>query len=93
MTLEEVIEDGNMGERCNQCVLCPNNRKRFRDVGRFPKFYKAYLRTFEKMLENEDSERIFPGESKKRILRVLERIYGSKENQGILVFELSSPTS
>jgi len=33
------------------CVMCPNNRLRVRDVHRFPKFYKAYLRTFDKMLE------------------------------------------
>lgn len=33
------------------CILCPNNRLRVRDVERWPKFYKAYLRTFEKMLE------------------------------------------
>ncbi len=33
------------------CVLCPNNRKRTRDIERWPGFYKAYLRTFGKMLE------------------------------------------
>ena len=33
------------------CILCPNNTLRVRDVYRFPKFYKAYLRTFDKMLE------------------------------------------
>lgn len=33
------------------CVLCPNNRKRTRDIERWPGFHKAYLRAFGKMLE------------------------------------------
>jgi len=33
------------------CVLCPLHRGRQADVERFPKFYQAYLRAFEKMLD------------------------------------------
>lgn len=33
------------------CVLCPMYRGRKADVERFPGFYKAYLRAFDKMLE------------------------------------------
>jgi len=33
------------------CVMCPSNRYRVRDARRFPNFYKAYLRTFDKMLD------------------------------------------
>jgi len=33
------------------CVLCPLNRGRKDEVERFPKFYRAYLRAFGKMLE------------------------------------------
>lgn len=32
------------------CVMCPNNRLRVRDIERFPKFYRAYMRAFDKML-------------------------------------------
>lgn len=33
------------------CVLCPLHRGRKTDIERFPGFYKAYLRTFDKMLD------------------------------------------
>lgn len=33
------------------CVMCPLYRGRKKDVVRWPNFYKAYMRTFEKMLE------------------------------------------
>lgn len=32
------------------CVMCPMNRRRVYEAERFPDYYKAYLRAFEKML-------------------------------------------
>ena len=43
---------------------------------------------FESMLAAENPERIAPGESRERILGELQRVYGKREQNGVLVFEL-----
>lgn len=38
------------------CMLCPMSTKPERDIARWPKFAKAYLRTFDKLIEVRKSE-------------------------------------
>jgi len=49
--------------------------------------------TFTAMLEGEDANRIAPNEPREHILSILKKIYRERENLGVLVFELSSPTT
>ena len=63
-------------------ILCFNNsvQKRVVAVRRYSDFAS--------MLEKEDSRRIHPDWPQETILNELKRIYGQREQLGILVFEL-----